>query len=683
MRRVLLIVATALMCAVLQSCDEIGELFSMQEKITVTVHVDRGSLHANTLKVQSLVESVELTGDVCSLQVFNNEKPQVIAVTDEDNNLLMMYRGPVKDGSSITVNIESTTLALITYNPLFGPIPASDFTSLTNVIQSANQYADFLNSVNLAVNRGKDLTSTDNAQLLASLHNLLRELNEMAFSGQEALENAANNNNFLNCYPLIAEVNGASLTLRTSANSPSYYGYMTNSEGSVVGEISVPAASRYAFMDYFNGIPGQSSYGNPTAIEFPTEGAYTLTLSCTERSAILDFYIRLVNNVLAALGADLKSEKVNTIAPILRRAIEEMNINIESMSSTEAMRMIAKSYEVVVDYMEKEAMLVGDEANWELAGSLLNKMNDVYAEVHETTDAMLQTSWNFGAGNHSTIIIRVFYSPNYIAPLDDLDITIAGGNNQYGNAYTALANPLTVLVRNFSDGEFSIAQGRTVKFVADEGCGQMSQQLVSTGSNGEASTQWTLGGGTSGQLQSAYAVVLDATGNEVSNRVYFSAMVSNDRYRVSLCCDWADHTNYASQFDVDFTVANGSHGVVPLFPSSGRQWDYDGTSERYEMEGTFNTTTRATDMTVAMYLTYNNIHFRTDRYQFNLVGSGFPVEGQLIWDGFDHGQDVGAGCGTYIWLEQLNGTNNNPVKKATPKASEGKPGLVSNRMKSI
>ena len=133
-------------------------------------------------------------------------------------------------------------------------------------------------------------------------------------------------------------------------------------------------------------------------------------------------------------------------------------------------------------------------------------------------------------------------------------------------------------------------------------------------------------------------------------------------------------------------MASDASGVVPLFNSNGRQWDYNGMAERYEMTGTINTSNHYVDMQVAMWLTDpyytggTDIHYRTDQYQFTLQGSGFAVEGNLIWDGFDYGQEWGAGCGTYIWLEKIGGNNVPAAKKATPtKAPKGKKGLAARK----
>lgn len=692
MKKSIYVLMAALMCFVMQSCEELENAFSFDKSMNITVNVDGQALQTHNVKVQTLVESISLNLDTASsvsIKVFDNGKPQIVAVTDAENNLLMLYRGAVTSGAAVTINVQSTTNALVTFNPLFGPIPAADYAALCNVIESANQYENFRVAVEDAITRGVDLTSTENAQLLASLHNLLRELCENAFEGQEALDNnVVTNNVFFNCFPLVVNVADSTVTLRTSANCPTYFGELTDAEGTKVAEINVPVSSRYAFMDYFNGSSNQNSFGLPAEVNLSSCGTYTFTLTCNAQSALLDFYMRLGNNALAALGADVDQNMLTILSPIIRRAIDRLEVNIEEVTSQQLMNVVSTVYESVVEYMHEQSETLENKANWEIGGALLTRLIDIYVEVRETTDALLRTSWNIGDENiNDTITFTVSYDceNHVIRPIDALDIAVYGGNNQTAAAFATLSEPISVRVRDLSGSEPQLAEGRNVKFVVVSGDGSLTNTIVQTNSIGLAQTYWTLGSGASGQLQSVYAVVVDDQDNELTGRVYFNALVANNRYRVFLCCDWADYTNYASCFDVDFTVVNTNpddNGNVSLFPSSGRQWDYNGACERYVMNGTYNLSTAATDMTIAMYMhpSYGNPpdgwHFRTDQYAFTLQGNTIAVQGNLIYDGFDHNSEYGAGCGTMIYLQKLSGNVPPAAKNTKASVPAGKQGMA-------
>lgn len=693
----------ATVCFALISCEKIKDIFSFNDCVEVTVKIEQDALKATTVKVQSLAESVELCFDTATsvpLHVFRNGKPQIIAVTDADNHLLMMYRGPVSKGDVIDINPHTTTNAMVSFNPLYGPVPSDDYDQMIAEVEASPYYSDFANAVNTAIRNGFDLADSSNAQVLAMMYNLLRDLSEKAFGGQAAIDSViVAKGSSLNLFPLLVEEKDNELVLRTSSNCPSYYGALLDADSNVIQEIAVTAAPRYGFMDCFSGEDNPNSYGTPVSVPFTTDGVYTIVLSCTEESAIIDFYIRFVNNILASLGADVNPSIVSAIAPYVRHAANEMDIDVTSVSSADAMRLIVEGYDVVVDYLRTRTNILNGEGNWDLVSTLLHRLNEIYASIQSTTEAMLCTSWNFvdeeaeGDRESRSVIRRRFIyittvSYDRYKLIADASLRYHSGNNQRGKAYQPLQNDIVVKLYNAHDenGNYIHSNNREVKFVASSGNGtfgeeNLSEIVVETSINGYASTRWTLGGGTSGNTQHCYAVAIDSEGNEISNKVYFTALTSNDRYRISLCCDWADHTNYASQFDVDLTLASGGTGTVSLANVSGPQWDYNGYSERYEMSGTYNTNNRHTDMEIAMYMgvAYGGWHFRTDLYSFTLQNSGVAVPGTLIYDGFDHGSPYGAGCGSYIWVEKL-GSDSAPINSRRPQnPPKGKVSLVAKK----
>jgi len=79
-------------------------------------------------------------------------------------------------------------------------------------------------------------------------------------------------------------------------------------------------------------------------------------------------------------------------------------------------------------------------------------------------------------------------TPWYVTP--SLGLTVDAGNNQSGNAGSMLPNPLTVLASNLNGG--SPISGVPVTFSDGGAGGTFSNSLVNTGSDGLASTNYTL-----------------------------------------------------------------------------------------------------------------------------------------------------------------------------------------------
>lgn len=694
----------SVVCIALFSCEKIVDILSLNNVITYTVNIDASTLKTKIVKVQTLAESVDIDLDTAtsvSIKVFSNNKPQIIAVTDNDDHLLMMYRGPVNEGGNASINAHSTANALVSFNPLYGPVPSSDYDEMMSIFEASPFYQDYYDAISGAINNGIDLADSSNAHVVAMMYNLLRDINEQAFAGLAACDSIiVAQGSELNLFPILATENDSILTLRSSNNCPSYYGSLYDGDGKEIRKVSVPASGRYGFMDGFGSSMTPNSLGTPVNIDFSQDGLYTLELSCTAETAIIDFYVRFVNNILAALGADIDPQMVSAIVPLVRNAVSKMDIDITAVSSDEVMQLICEGYDVVLEYLRGQSDLLNNgEANWELGGTLLNRLNEVYVSIRSATEALLCTSWgiieeedNNDTGVSHKNIRRVFLFTgatfDKFKPVAGASLKYFSGNNQKGQAFTTLKHDIKVKMFNAYDrnGDYIHSNNRQVKFVATLGNGTfeesgLNEYVATTGITGIASARWTLGYGVSGNTQTCYAVVIDSIGNEVSNRVYFNALVSNKRYRISLCCNSANHNNYASQFDMDMSIVSNEEGTVDLIPTNGPQWDYDHTSERFSMTGTYNTTSRYTDMTIDMYVSENlgGWHFRSDRYQFTMMDHDMHVNGQLIYDGFDHGSPYGAGCQSYICIRPLR-ESEAPLTKTTPnKAPSGSSSFIAKK----
>ena len=688
-----------------QSCEKIGEIFSLDEKIAVTVNIDVSSIKVGKVKVQSLAESKELSLDTASstsILIFSNNKPQIIAVTDEEDHLLLLYRGPFKVGVDINIDAHSTANALITFNPLYGPVPSSDYDAMISVFESSEFYQDYSDAVSSAIQKGLDLADTNNAHVVAMMYNLIRDINEQAFTGQAIIDSIiVADGSDLNLFPIVVTERDNMLTLQTSSNCPSYYGTLFDADGNKVKSVTVPAAGRYGFMDNFSAAASPQSLGSPVSIVFNQDGLYSLELSCTQESAIIDFYVRFINNILAALGADIDRTVVTTITPLVREAVRQMDVDITAVSSDEVMKIICEGYDIVLDYLRGQDNVFDADGNWELGSTLLRRLNEVYYSIRSSTEALLCTSWGFiededededaEYGSHKKIRRRFLYTGSELVKyklVATASLKYYSGNNQEGEAYQELGKELKVKMYNAYDatGYHLNNNNRQVKFVVTSGNGTFSESgqneyIALTGLTGIASARWTLGYGLSGNTQTCYAVVIDTNGIEVSNRVYFNALISNKRYRISLCCNGVNHNNFASQFDMDMSIISKEEGTVDLVPAGGPQWDYDYTTERFAMTGTYNTIDRSVDMTIEMFVSEQNggWHFRSDRYQFTKNDYEMHVNGQLVYDGFDHGSPYGAGCDSYICIRPL-GESEAPLTKTSPqKAPTGTTSFIAKK----
>lgn len=644
------------------SCDNpeeiIAEVLNLDQVLEVNITVDTASLQVSTFMVQTLAEKDTLNNtSTCTIKAFDNNKAQIIAVTDMNENLLMMYRGPVTNGQNITINAQSTAQAMVTFAPLFGPVGVNDYNSMLNIITSTSTYPDFQSAVVRAIARGNDLTDTTNAEMMATLYNLFREVAENAYATYYGQTKATKDaNGYIACDPMVATTDGNTLTLRTAGNCPSYYGEVYDAYGNKIEDVNAPTAATYGIMDVLSPNHGQT-FGKPYTITFTNEGNYTFMMSRTNTAALTDFYAHLVSNILCLLGADINNNLIGALSRAVAQRLEQEGFEFGHVSNEELMGLISDAYDETVQFLDDEYEQVGQVSNWQLAARMLKRLTTIYASVHEATDAIMRVAWNL-----SDIREEVDFCVNYtqaqgIQSCLDVNVMVAGGNNQIGSAYTLLPQPLSVHVATRdSNGNYSTVPQR-VLFTVEQGDGTLSQSVVMTNGQGIAQTSWTLGGGNSGSEQRVRAVVVNENNEPISNDVFFGALISNDRWRINLRCAWADTGNYTCSYDVDFAMAemSDSSDVVQLVSQTGTGWDYyDGPYERYALSGTYNKVTHQAIIEIAMYTVEDNLHFRTDRFNLTLTGNRITSYGQLIYDN-------GAGCEVAIDMYRI-GADATPAK---------------------
>lgn len=632
--------------------DIISDALSLDKTIEVNVSVASENQTLSTLVVQTLAGIDTLTADsnIIKIKVFDNDKPQIIAITDTNDNLLMMYRAPVTNGQNIVIDAESTTRALVTFSPLFGPVKSDEYDEMIAIITSMSSYPDFQNAVTRAILHGYDLTDTVNAEVVAKLYNLFRELCEIAYQNYGAQQTKSKDvdiNAYIDCWPIVASTSSNTLTLRAYRQIPSYYGELRDGNSGVwIQDVCVPSRAAYGFLDMFTHTASNFSYGEPVNISFENEGNYLFHLSRTNAQATADFYLHLVNNILGALGADLKDQEIqslsNIIGIVVGRMIEASEFQFDNITPNMVMDVIGMAYTETVKYLADIGQNTGRFENWQLAGAGLKKLSTFYNVVKNATDAVLRITYAM-----QNIPKEIDFCVNYttehgIQPCQNVSIAIASGNNQIGPAWCVLQEPLGVTVSTRAENGLYIQQAQKVRFTVVQGNGNIINNVITTDEYGRGEVFWALGSGRSGVVQSVEAVAIDDDGNEISNTVTFNAMVSNTRWQITKRCSWAEGDNYICKFDVDIAMSSSATGNVDLVTWLMVQgWDYDGKPLYYNFRGTYNTETYEVDIYIDGYTAHINnggYRFRTDRFTTILQGTDITnIPGTLIYDN-------GAGC---------------------------------------
>lgn len=412
MKKIILSLIVVFAAFAFQSCEKIKEIILDSNEITVTVNVDRGTLGTNGLHVQSLIEDVELTGSQCQIKVYLNDRPQVIAVTDDDNHVYMLFRGVVAENGSYTINAESTAQALVTFNPLLGPVPSSEYSTLLGKVTAAQGYSALRTLTTSYINNGTNLADAGNNDLIAAMATVIGSITDQAANAQAAIDNAViTQNSLVNAFPMLVTTESGELCLRASANCPTYTGVITAGEGEQVGTVRVPASDKYGFMNYFSSDAASTAYYGPkTYFDFAEEGNgnYNFLMTCTSQSALNDLCTRMMNYTAATLGVRVNSTIMSIVAEAVLNVLNQHGFSFDDAQGIDVASIISDSYDAVLNALIQQGQILQEDANWDLAGDLVS----VYASNANVIAPMVCRVWNI-ASEALTQYDTVSFSVNY------------------------------------------------------------------------------------------------------------------------------------------------------------------------------------------------------------------------------------------------------------------------------
>lgn len=162
---------------------------------------------------------------------------------------------------------------------------------------------------------------------------------------------------------------------------------------------------------------------------------------------------------------------------------------------------------------------------------------------------------------------------NKVTSCTETELTIVSGDKQTGRVGLTLDLPLVVSAKIFADDgtEIPASDNQKVKFEVVSGGGSIVN-YAEIDANSNASAYWTLGG--EGE-QRVRAVIVDmATGEEISQPVFFTANVKEIIYKVSVALSGDYSTSNMSVLGKnDSRYDSGSGHLEVSFPDEFK-WDW-------------------------------------------------------------------------------------------------------------
>ena len=524
-----------------------------------------------TLQGEFVIEDGNVSGTI-PVGTFQSKNPQLIMVVDSSRSILMLSRDIYEPGQKIVIDAWSSAMAMVTLHPLFSPVPVEGFGALKEYITGSEYFEPFVEQVGAVIRRKGNLYDSSNSALLEAFSTLLNdlcteEILEEGFYPFTKASGGITNISGINAGPFKVELNGLVLSISNYALTPYYEGSVTYPDGQTE-EMDIPSNDDYGVTSLVNG--EDMSYGDPVKFDFrgKPEGDYLFLFDRTTAEAQMDYWCKIISNVLDGFGLPLEKEMSKELAKEVYAYLQSERGWRPSTDTGNILEWMETITLGVIDYLGSENFHIwaeehlSDKIVSKLAGrSLFRYLNVVY-QFYTLARGSVSSSMQvfYSADQPKNVFFVLNYKDGTVKAASSVSLQKVKGDNQIGVKGQRLNLPLEVKVfGNYSvDGSTKRAQALCkVRFSVVSGGGSLSAQDVSLNDEGIGSVYWTLGN--SKDVDNIVrAVAIDmATGEELSDYVEFKAGFQPDA-AITVRLDW-DKTATDTDIDLHMLDPLGHH----------------------------------------------------------------------------------------------------------------------------
>jgi hypothetical protein len=347
--------------SLLTSCEFIGNGDDKEFETRVSngsVSIENGN--TSNLSVSSLIDESSLNNGSFSVEVFDNDLPQLLMVTNNNDDVVMLYKGVIPENGNIEINAHSTATAILTFHPALAEINGGNYQEMVNVFTSANSFPAFLSEVENSIAQNKAIYDTTNTNLISAAQEVFRELFGDSVNVKNTKYTSVATITY-DCWPIDVEEDEDNRTLkfRMPGLFPTYNCKVYDEDGNHERSFYVPTRGNYGLWDAFLCAIGQSDwvYGDQVSYTFNNNakqrtfefnrdglsttlqiaGCITDALGINELDPV--FYDELLHEVAIDLEPyietfDIKSIFLDVIPVIFEKTLEKLekkgNVNISS-----------------------------------------------------------------------------------------------------------------------------------------------------------------------------------------------------------------------------------------------------------------------------------------------------------------------------------------------------------------
>ena len=525
------------------------------KEIQLNVSIDKDDLPDGTqlsgLKILTLDGEVNPgSNGKGRVVIYEGEMPQIIMLTDANDELLLMARGSFKEGESKELSARSTAIALVTMHPALSGTKSHVYKQLEELVTGSPSFNELEETIAESVRSGCSFTDTGNAVLTTVLNKVFEQVvatgedelvgGELPYDDPGEIEfdytytravqpEGSTTIAGINVGPFNVTTSGSTVYFMNYALTPLYSG--TISHHGTEENFDIPSGEDRGIGFYFD----NTENSNTASYTFQQEGEYQFYFDKNTAESYLDQSRHSVCCVLDVLGLPLDREWIMKTATDMVRFMTARGMDITSLLTnpdTTPWDVVKTVGLGAVDYIKEgylEKILVQMGAKQVLAQmtqTVVKKLMGLYT-LYQACNGGINAVMRITLRIDSPDIVSfgLYYYQGKITSATKASLKIYSGNGQEGLIGRRLNEPVCVKVTTTgSDGSELLASNfHKVKFVAEADNGTVREEIVSTDPFGYAQTHWTLDQKNTG-IQYLKATVIDiVTNEEISETVTFSA----------------------------------------------------------------------------------------------------------------------------------------------------------------
>jgi len=525
------------------------------KEISINCKLDLDENGVEGLKAVTLVDEKNLNSTEFNILSLFCDKPQLVFITDSEDNIIMMSRDIYSDKDNINIDAETTAIALVTMHPVFMLVEGDMYKELVRWIKSTDSFKSLCEETSQIINKGHTFNNDENSTLIVALSNILEDLCEYENSPVSFTRASVNYDK----YPLHITTMANEVTIRTTGLSPQYTGTIRKAFGSFEKDLVVKSRADIGVCDLFSWLTNGHNefYGEPESVFLPQDGEYFFYLFKdfeNTRNRLVSYIIDSFCPILGTLGlkAEIMGDVISSVATNVSAALNGEDVSIETIVQD-----ICNELKYIAITLKDNPVNIGSPTIYKAIGNTFN----LYSKIKNSANGTARILYYLDAPND--IVFSLCCYSDKISTCAETDLTIVSGNLQIGEPKEKLLLPLVVhpivknekgeLIQCFKKVKFEVKSGNG--FISETSKNQSHSSLIlgTDNKNGEASVYWTLGDGNPGDVQNVTATVVDeVTGEDISDPVEFTATLKKAS-DITVRLDWH---KLSGNTDIDLHVVD-------------------------------------------------------------------------------------------------------------------------------